>query len=103
MKTDLCSLCNGTCAQNSTEAYYNYEGAFRCMADGDNDRVGFVRQTTAMEFLAKYSSYGTLEDYKLLCPDGTTAGKFWKISSPSTFKSKESRFSNKGKNSTRLQ
>ena len=45
------------------------------MADGDNDRVGFVRQTTAMEFLNKYPSYGNTSDYELLCPDGTKAGK----------------------------
>ncbi|XP_046843654.1 serotransferrin-like [Xenia sp. Carnegie-2017] len=74
VKTDLCSLCNGTCAKNSTEPYYDYMGAFKCMADGNNDRVGFVKETTASDFLKKYSNYGKLGDYKLLCPDGTTAG-----------------------------
>ena len=76
MKTDLCSLCDGSCAKDSsTEAYYNYEGAFKCMADGNNDRVGFVKETTASDFLKKYSNYGVLGDYKLLCPNGTKAGK----------------------------
>ncbi|XP_046843642.1 serotransferrin-like isoform X1 [Xenia sp. Carnegie-2017] len=76
VKRDLCSLCNGSCAQDSsTEAYYSYEGAFKCMADGNNDRVGFVRESTAENFFSGKSDYRgtTMADYELLCPNGTKA------------------------------
>ncbi|CAB3976742.1 Hypothetical predicted protein [Paramuricea clavata] len=74
VKKDLCKLCNGTCAVNSTEPYYDYQGAFKCMADGIKDRVGFVKQTTADEvFAAAGGNYGDASDYQLLCTDGTKA------------------------------
>lgn len=49
--------------------YAGYVGSFKCMADGKN-RVGFVKQTTADEYIKKYG--GKKEDYKLLCRDGMT-------------------------------
>jgi hypothetical protein len=46
------------------------------MADGDNDRVGFVKQTTANDvFTNNPGKYGSKADYKLLCQDGKTKGK----------------------------
>ena len=72
MKDDLCKLCNGTCAFNTTaEPYSDYMGAFRCMAEGNNDRVAFVKQTT---FADTNNKYGVESDFKLLCPDGTKKG-----------------------------
>ena len=47
-----------------------------CMADGNMDRVGFVKQDTADSVFAKYSGkYGSLSDYELLCTDGTRKGQ----------------------------
>ena len=76
VKDDLCSLCNGTCGSNSTkERYYGYEGAFICMAEGNKDRVGFVKQTTADSVFTMYpGKYGNRSDYELLCTDGTRKG-----------------------------
>ena len=72
VKTDFCKLCNGTC--DSNDRYAGYEGAFKCMAKGDNDRVGFVKQDTA-DKVVNGTGYGTKSDYKLLCKDGTTKGE----------------------------
>ena len=70
VKKDLCSLClNGTCGVSDENAYLGYVGAFKCMEDGKN-RVGFVKQTTADDYIKKYG--GKKEDYKLLCRDGET-------------------------------
>ena len=75
IKNDLCNLCNGTCATSSSkEPYYSYEGAFKCMAEGNNDRVGFVKETTADAVLADYPKYGSKADYELLCKNGTKTG-----------------------------
>ena len=72
VKDDFCKLCNDTC--DSSDGYAGYVGAFKCMADGNNDRVGFVKQTTPDEVFRKYSGqYGASDDYKLLCKDGATA------------------------------
>ncbi|XP_028392085.1 serotransferrin-like [Dendronephthya gigantea] len=71
VKKDLCSLClNEICSTTASNTYLGYVGAFKCMADGNNDRVGFVKQTTADEYIKKYG--GKREDFKLLCTDGTT-------------------------------
>ena len=67
VKEDLCKLCNGTCKQDATEGYQDYAGAFFCMAEGNNDRVGFVKQSTPNEVFNKYGNkYGTKNGYKLL-------------------------------------
>ena len=75
VKEDLCKLCNGTCDSNGV--YAGYEGAFKCMANGNNDRVGFVKQDTANAVFKDYprGKYGSSSDYQLLCKKGTTAGK----------------------------
>ena len=76
VKEDLCKLCNGDCKKNSaTEPYYSYEGAFKCMAAGNNDRVGFVKQDTADAVILADQTYGPKTRYILLCTDGTTKGK----------------------------
>ena len=70
VKTNLCRLCGGTCSfSSSVNPYAGYVGTFKCMADGKN-RVGFIKQTTADEYIKKYG--GKKEDYKLLCRDGMT-------------------------------
>ena len=76
VKDDLCSLCKGSCStKDGKEPYLGYVGAFVCMAEGKNDRVGFVKQTTFDEMKKKYpTQYGNKDDYKLLCTDGTTKG-----------------------------
>ena len=75
VKKGFCNLCAGTCATDSSkEPYYGYEGAFKCMAEGNNDRVGFVKQTTADAVFANYPKYGSKADYRLLCPDNTKKG-----------------------------
>ena len=74
VKDDFCKLCNGTC--DTSDPYYGYVGAFKCMAAGTNDRVGFVKQDTANQtFKASPGQYGGSGDYKLLCKDGSTAGE----------------------------
>ena len=53
----------------------SYEGAFICMAEGNKDRVGFVKETTADSVFKSYpKKYGTKDDYQLLCTDGTKKG-----------------------------
>ena len=57
----------------------SYEGAFICMAEGNKDRVGFVKQTTADSVFKMYpGKYGSLADYELLCTDGTKKGQLIK-------------------------
>ena len=47
-----------------------------CMADGNMDRVGFVKQDTADSVFNKYPrQYGNLSDYELLCTNGTRKGQ----------------------------
>ena len=69
VKKDFCKLCNNTCS--SKDGYAGYAGAFKCMAKGNNDRVGFVKQDTAGE-VVDGNEYGKKGDYKLLCTDGKT-------------------------------
>ncbi|XP_028392235.1 serotransferrin-like [Dendronephthya gigantea] len=71
VKDELCSLCTGNCTTDGPFA--GYEGAFKCMADGNKDRVGFVKQDTAGKVLGSGSGpYGNMADYRLLCTDGTS-------------------------------
>ena len=47
-----------------------------CMAEGNEDRVGFLRHDTADSVFAKYpGKYGNISDYELLCKDGTRQGQ----------------------------
>ena len=72
----LCSICNGTTTTKCTsnDPYADYEGAFKCMAEGAGD-VAFVKQDIAQDVTTKYTNYGSVSDYRLLCKDGTTKGK----------------------------
>jgi hypothetical protein len=54
------------------------------MAEGNNDRIGFVKQTTADEVIKDNPNYGPKSNYKLLCSDGTTKGKSFIIESSET-------------------
>ena len=69
----LCALCSGTgsnkCSRSDSEPYYSHKGALKCLNDGKGD-VAFFKAS----ILDKLSS-AELANYKLLCLDGTQAGK----------------------------
>ncbi|XP_033118671.1 melanotransferrin-like [Anneissia japonica] len=74
----LCETCIGQgnykCARNSSEPYYNYHGAFRCLAEGSGD-VAFVKHLTVQENTDgngdQWAQNLKSTNYVLLCPDGT--------------------------------
>ncbi|XP_027704621.1 melanotransferrin isoform X2 [Vombatus ursinus] len=79
----LCRLCRGDaagegrCAKSPLERYYDYSGAFRCLADGTGD-VAFVKHSTVLENTdgKTLSSWGRpllSRDFQLLCRDGSRA------------------------------
>lgn len=79
--SSLCALCIGNeagenkCAPNSNERYYSYVGAFRCLAENAGD-VAFVKEATVLENTDGRSTEAwakdlKLEDFELLCLDGT--------------------------------
>ncbi|KAL7991176.1 hypothetical protein Chor_012831 [Crotalus horridus] len=75
----LCELCIGDsagqskCEMSSKEGYYDYLGAFRCLADGPGE-VAFVKHTTVTEAMdGQAQPSWTLEDFQLLCQDGSRA------------------------------
>ncbi|XP_001381165.4 melanotransferrin [Monodelphis domestica] len=79
----LCRLCRGDaagegrCAKSPLERYYDYSGAFRCLADGAGD-VAFVKHSTVLENTdgKTLSSWGEpllSQDFQLLCRDGSRA------------------------------
>ena len=71
VKSDFCKLCKNSCDLIDGQDYY--QKAFKCMANGRNDRVGFVKQDTANKtFRANPGKYGESGDYRLLCKNGTT-------------------------------
>uniref|UniRef100_A0A8C5P8Q6 Transferrin-like domain-containing protein n=1 Tax=Leptobrachium leishanense TaxID=445787 RepID=A0A8C5P8Q6_9ANUR len=71
---NLCELCQGPksyvrdknhfCETSSSEPFSDSEGAFRCLKSGSGD-VAFMDHLTIMS--------EELQDYELLCPDGSTA------------------------------
>ncbi|XP_049995172.1 inhibitor of carbonic anhydrase [Alexandromys fortis] len=67
----LCQLCAGKgtdkCACSSSEPYFGYSGAFKCLQDGAGD-VSFVRHLTVFEVLPQKADR---DQYELLCPDNT--------------------------------
>ncbi|XP_039693491.1 lactotransferrin [Pteropus medius] len=79
--SSLCALCIGNdlgqdkCASNSNERYFGYNGAFRCLAENAGD-VAFVKDTTVLDNTNGKSTEAwakdlNLEDFELLCLDGT--------------------------------
>ncbi|NXA53972.1 TRFM protein, partial [Nothocercus julius] len=79
----LCQLCKGdasgqnACEANSQEQYYDYSGAFRCLAEGAGE-VAFVKHSTVPDNTdGKASSPWAQKlrssDFQLLCRDGSTA------------------------------
>ncbi|KAL1022859.1 hypothetical protein UPYG_G00033410 [Umbra pygmaea] len=79
----LCQLCKGDksgnfkCKANDSEQYYDYKGAFRCLAEGAGE-VAFIKHTTVLEYTdgnsdQAWASGLKSSDYELLCRDGTRA------------------------------
>ncbi|NXU84300.1 TRFM protein, partial [Xiphorhynchus elegans] len=79
----LCQLCTGDsagehkCEQNSQEQYYDYSGAFRCLAE-DAGEVAFVKHSTVPEntdgeSLFPWARRLRSRNFQLLCRDGSTA------------------------------
>jgi len=60
----LCELCKGDCSRSHKEPYYDYGGAFQCLAD-DAGEVAFVKHLTVPD--------SEKANYELLCKDGTRA------------------------------
>ncbi|KAF5286393.1 hypothetical protein FQA39_LY16313 [Lamprigera yunnana] len=92
----LCSLCGGNvdandgtsldskCNADSTESYFGYSGAFRCLVEGKGD-VAFVKHMTVSENSdgknpAAWAANLKSDDYELLCSNGgrTPIGDFEK-------------------------
>ena len=71
----LCTACKGDCSTN--DQYYDYQGAFRCLMEGNGD-VAFVKHTTVLDYAADGDLDPVLrawankdkEDFQLLCVDG---------------------------------
>ncbi|CAH2247842.1 melanotransferrin isoform X2 [Pelobates cultripes] len=79
----LCELCIGdgngqnVCQLDSREQYYDYSGAFRCLAESKGD-VAFVKHSTVFDNSDGKNPAGWAKDivsadYQLLCRDGTRA------------------------------
>uniref|UniRef100_A0A8D0HL30 Melanotransferrin n=1 Tax=Sphenodon punctatus TaxID=8508 RepID=A0A8D0HL30_SPHPU len=79
----LCQLCKGDatgqhkCERNSQEQYYDYSGAFRCLAEGAGD-VAFVKHSTVFEntdgrTLSSWAQQFQSGHFQLLCRDGRRA------------------------------
>ncbi|XP_053421026.1 melanotransferrin isoform X1 [Nycticebus coucang] len=79
----LCRLCRGdtsgegVCDKSPLERYYDYSGAFRCLAEGAGD-VAFVKHSTVLEntdgkTLPSWDQELLSQDFELLCRDGSRA------------------------------
>uniref|UniRef100_A0A3Q1FJK2 Serotransferrin n=1 Tax=Acanthochromis polyacanthus TaxID=80966 RepID=A0A3Q1FJK2_9TELE len=60
----LCQLCKGGCKRSHEEPYYDYAGAFQCLAD-EAGEVAFVKHLTVPD--------SEKPNYELLCKDNTRA------------------------------
>ncbi|KAM4821185.1 lactotransferrin [Thomomys bottae] len=79
--SNLCALCVGNemgkhkCASNSSERYFGYTGALRCLVEEAGD-VAFVKDSTIFQNAEgknreAWAKDLKLEDYELLCLDGS--------------------------------
>ncbi|XP_006893024.1 PREDICTED: lactotransferrin [Elephantulus edwardii] len=79
--SNLCALCIGDekgqnkCVPSSKERFFGYTGAFRCLVEGNGD-VAFVKDVTVLENTdgknpEAWAKDLKLEDFELLCLDGT--------------------------------
>ncbi|XP_036151373.1 transferrin isoform X2 [Monomorium pharaonis] len=66
---NLCTACEKPAGCYNTDKYYGREGALMCLTDGMGD-VAWVRLGDARVHF-KVQTIG-MQDYKFLCPDGTT-------------------------------
>ncbi|XP_003476935.2 lactotransferrin [Cavia porcellus] len=77
----LCALCVGNdkgekkCVPNSQERYFGYTGAFRCLAERAGE-VAFLKDSTVLQNTdgkntESWAQNLKLEDFQLLCLDGT--------------------------------
>ncbi|EPY73426.1 lactotransferrin precursor [Camelus ferus] len=80
-RSKLCALCAGNeegqnkCVPNSSERYYGYTGAFRCLAENVGD-VAFVKDVTVLDNTdgkntEQWAKDLKLGDFELLCLNGT--------------------------------
>ncbi|CAG9772274.1 unnamed protein product [Ceutorhynchus assimilis] len=78
---NMCDLCHGSsyryCRRDASEDYYGHTGAFRCLVEGGG-QVAFVKHTTVFENTGGkkrewWVRDNLMEDFELLCPDGTRA------------------------------
>ncbi|XP_043989676.1 transferrin-a [Gambusia affinis] len=60
----LCELCKGDCSRSQREPYYDYSGAFQCLAE-DAGEVAFVKHLTVPD--------SEKSKYELLCLDNSRA------------------------------
>ncbi|XP_072027550.1 melanotransferrin-like [Amphiura filiformis] len=73
---NLCQACKSPqCERNSNEAYYNYAGAFRCLAEDAGD-VAFIKPQTVLDNTDNknqdtWAINLASNDFELLCPDGS--------------------------------
>ncbi|ELV10049.1 Lactotransferrin [Tupaia chinensis] len=79
--SSLCALCvgddkgEGKCLPNSVERYFGYTGAFRCLAEKAGE-VAFLKDVTVLQNTngnnpEEWAKDLKLEDFELLCLDGT--------------------------------
>eukprot|EP01023_Acetabularia_acetabulum_P056334 TRINITY_DN653_c2_g1_i1.p1 TRINITY_DN653_c2_g1~~TRINITY_DN653_c2_g1_i1.p1 ORF type:complete len:719 (-),score=185.58 TRINITY_DN653_c2_g1_i1:290-2446(-) len=71
----LCTACKGDCS--TSDPYYNYAGAFRCLMEKSGD-VAFIKHTTVPQYSLDGSepqewAAKSTADFKLLCPSGGSA------------------------------